>query len=110
MMKFTNKGQTLLIKLNNTYFVQATVKWNFEKEKYDVELFIRRKDITIFDEVSQFEFVSTREELFKALVKDIESKYADGYFDKSILRYEYYIKCLEIGIDTINNSEVEKNV
>lgn len=109
MMKFTNKGQTLLINLNDTYFVQATAKWNFEKEKYDVELFIRRKDITMFDEVGQFEFVSTREELFKALVKDIENKYLNGYFDKSVLRYEYYIKCLEIGIDTINN-QVEKYV
>ncbi len=109
MMKFTNKGQTLLINLNDTYFVQATAKWNFEKEKYDVELFIRRKDITLFDEVGQFEFTSTREELFKALVKDIERKYSNGYFDKSILRYEYYIKCLELGIDTIN-SQVEKYV
>lgn len=109
MMKFTNKGQTLLINLDGTYFVQATAKWNFEKEKYDVELFIRRKDITMFDEVGQFEFTSTREDLFKKLTKDIESKYVDGYFNKSILRYEYYIKCLEIGIDTID-SRVEKNV
>lgn len=109
MMKFTNKGQTLLINLNNTYFVQATAKWNFEKEKYDVELFIRRKDITMFDEVDQFELTSTREGLFKTLVKDIEDKYANGYFNKSIERYEYYIKCLEIGIDTFEN-RVEKNV
>lgn len=109
MMKFTNKGQTLIINLNGTYFVQATAKWNFENEKYDVELFIRRKDITMFDEVGQFEFTSTREELFKSLVKDIEDKYSNGYFDKSIERYEYYIKCLEKGIDIIE-SKVEKYV
>lgn len=50
-MKFINKGQTLLIDLNGTYLVSVTAKWNFKKEKYDVELYIRRKDITVFDEV-----------------------------------------------------------
>lgn len=107
MMRFTNKGQALLINLNNTYLVQTITKWNFEKEKYDVEVYIRRKDITVFDEVGHFELDSTREDVFKNLVLEIEKKYSEGYFNKSIERYEYYIKCLEIGIDSLENNKGE---
>lgn len=105
MMRLKNKGQALLINLNNTYLVQATTKWNFEKEKYDVEVYIRKKDITLFDEVGQFELDSSRKDLFKNVATEIEKKYTEGYFDKSIERYKYYIKCLEIGIDTLENNK-----
>lgn len=102
-MRLKSKGQSVLINLNNTYLVQATTKWNFEKEKYDVEIFIRRKDITLFDEVGQVELDSSRDDLFKNLATEIENKYNQGYFNKAIERYEYYIKCLEIGIDELEN-------
>lgn len=101
MMKFINKGQTLLIDLGNTYLVQATAKWNFQKEKYDVELYLRREDVTVFDEVDSIELESSKKDLFKTLLHTVERKYKEGYFDKSIERYEYLNKCVCIGIDTV---------
>lgn len=110
-MKFVNKGQTLLIDLNSTYLVSVTAKWNFKKEKYDVELYIRRKDITVFDEVGCLEIDTKRENLFETLTELIGEQYREGYFDKSISRYEYYIKCIERGIDEIEKeNKVNKHV
>lgn len=69
------------------------------------------KILLFFDEAGYLEIDTKRENLFETLTELIGEQYREGYFDKSISRYEYYIKCMERGIDEIEKeNKVSKYV
>lgn len=92
----------LTINLHNGYTVIAIKSWTKEYNNYYVELRLKRHDVERWDLIEEPEslvFNNDYKTINVAILKHVSSLLADGFFDKYINRYEYELKCFEIGND-----------
>ena len=92
----------LTIDLHNKYTVIAIKSWDQDEQKYDVEFRITEKSIDKWDliqEMESVEFNVNYKTINKAILKHVADLLSDGFFDYYIDRYEYEIKCFDVGND-----------
>lgn len=90
----------LTIDLHNKYTVIAIKSWNPDEHKYDVEFRITEKSIDKWDliqEMESVEFNVNYKTINKAILKHVANLLSEGFFDYYIDRYEYELKCFDIG-------------
>ena len=92
----------LRIDLHNGYSVIVIKSWTREYNNYYVELRLKRYDVERWDLIEEPEslvFNNDYKTINVAILKHVSSLLADGFFDKYINRYDYELKCFEIGND-----------
>ena len=90
----------ITIDLHNDYTVIAIKSWNPDEQKYIVEFRITEKSIDKWDliqEMESVEFNVNYKTINKAILKHVANLLSEGFFDYYIDRYEYEIKCFDIG-------------
>lgn len=90
----------ITIDLHNDYTVIAIKSWSSDEHKYDVEFRITEKSIDKWDliqEMESVEFNVNYKTINKAILKHVATLLSDGFFDYYIDRYEYELKCFDIG-------------
>lgn len=99
----------LIIDLHNGYTVIAIKSWVSNEHKYVVQLMLKEKTVDKWDLIEKsksLEFNVGHKIINSAILKHVANLLSDGFFDYYIDRYEYELKCFDIGNGII---EKERN-
>lgn len=107
MLKPIREGYTIRIKLPEEcgyegYSVKCTYKYNKQKEKYRLSMWLKRDDIDddfkIDSQEIDTQYISgTKENIEDNIIRIVEQASLSGYFDHYIERYEYTCDCFKRG-------------
>lgn len=92
----------LTIDLHNDYSVIAIKIWKPEEHKYVVQLMLKENTVDKWDLIEKaesLEFNVDYKIINKAILKHVATLLSDGFFDYYIKRYEYELKCFDIGYE-----------
>ena len=92
----------LTIDLHNKYTVIAIKLWNLDEQKYTVQLMLKENTVNKWDLIEKaesLEFNVGHKIINSAILKYIATLLSDGFFDYYIKRYEYELKCFDIGYE-----------
>ena len=92
----------LTIDLHNDYSVIAIKSWNSEEHKYVVQLMLKENTVdkwVLIEKAESLEFNVDYKIINKAILKHVATLLSDGFFDYYIKRYEYELKCFDIGYE-----------
>lgn len=90
----------LTIDLHNDYIIIAIKSWNPDEHKYYVQLMLKENTVDKWDLIEKAESVEFNvnyKTINKAILKHVANLLSDGFFDYYIDRYEYELKCFDIG-------------
>lgn len=107
MMKAIRRGYTIEIQLPEEcgysgYSVKCTYRYNKCKEKYSLDMWLIRNDISDEFQISSQQidkqYISgTKETIEENICRIVEYASLSGYFDEFIKRYEYTYRCFDKG-------------
>ena len=109
-LKYENyKGckDIITIDLHNGYTVIAIKSWNQDEKKYTVQLMLKENTVDKWDLIEKAESIEFNVDykiINKAILKHIATLLSDGFFDYYIDRYEYELKCFDIGDNLHENN------
>lgn len=109
MLKYKNIATVVLsVDLHNNYSVIAIGDWHKEEKNYTVSLFIKANDIDLLDKIEKQDnvvFASDMKSIRTDIAKYITDLHDSKFFDYYVNRYNYEMKCFDIG-----NEELEKQI
>lgn len=97
--KYKNMDNIIAIDLHNDYTIFALIGKD-EADNYDVELRIKRNMVEKWDLIEKAEhliFDSNIKNIYSSILKTVGTYLHEGFFDYYIKRYEYDLKCFDIG-------------
>lgn len=105
MLKRNYLGVTISFELPNKYngyFADCTYKFNRHTNKYQIAMWLRRSDIDDklpikAQEISTQEIASDKDSIQNDIERIVEQAAATKFFDEYVNRYEYYLKCFNLG-------------
>ena len=98
--KFNNSNEVITINLHNGYSVIAVTGFNTENRVYTTTLFLKENTIDtwkLIENAESLEFHANQNTINSAILKNVSMFLEDGFFDYYIDRYEYELKCFDIG-------------
>ena len=108
--KFRNTDNIITIDLHNGYTTIALIGKN-ENNIYDVQLMLKENTVDKWDLIEKAEhliFNATDKTIYSAVLKTVGTYLQEGFFDYYIDRYEYELKCFDIGNNTIEKKRLRK--
>ena len=109
MLKYENKGHVIEIKLPEEcgykgYFVECRYQFDKSKEKYLISMWLRKDGIDDTFKIDSQEIDSQyisgdKTNIRRNICKIVEQASLSGFFDYYIKRYEYELKCFDIGYE-----------
>ena len=103
--KYRNSNEIITIDLHNGYTVIAISTG--ENGSYITTLFLKDNTIhtwKLIEKAENLEFHANQNTIDSAILKKVSSFLEEGFFDYYIQRYEYEMKCFDIG-DEIKQKE-----
>ena len=103
--KYRNSNEIITIDLHNGYTVIAISTG--ENGSYITTLFLKDNTIDtwkLIEKAENLEFHANQNTIDSAILKKVSSFLEEGFFDYYIQRYEYEMKCFDIG-DEIKQKE-----
>lgn len=103
--KYRNSNEIITIDLHNGYTVIAISTG--ENGSYIATLFLKENTIDtwkLIENAENLEFHANQNTINSAILKQISTFLEEGFFDYYIQRYEYEMKCFDIG-DEIKQKE-----
>lgn len=103
-------GSVLDFDLHNDYRIIAIINWNFNKQNYEVTLYIKENTVDMLDliqETENTEIKSEKSSIKLNVAKYVSDLFEKGFFDHYIKRYEYMLKCFDKGDDLLNGDDSE---
>lgn len=87
----------ITIDLHNNYTVIAIKSWN--PENFSVEFHLKEKTTDMWQLIQDATtvFNADNRTINSAILKHVTTRFADGFYDYFIERYEYDLKCFDIG-------------
>lgn len=105
--RINNSRDAISIDLHNGYSIIAISGRNPETEKYSTTLYLKEKsvpDLKLIEKAANLEFAANEKGINSAILKTVSRYLQEDFFDYYISRFEYEMKCFDIG-----NDEMEKN-
>lgn len=111
MLRYTNFCTTAIsVDLRNRYHIISSAIWDKEEQCYFVSLYIKEKNIDLFELIEKHENVRFDEKdpksIRSAMAENITKLYNEGFFDYYINRYEFEMKCFDKGIELLEAENV----
>ena len=100
--KFNNSNDVITIDLHNGYTVIAITGFNTENRIYTTTLFLKDNTIDtwkLVENAENLEFHANQNTINSTILKKVSEFLKEGFFDYYIQRYEYEMKCFDIGND-----------
>ena len=97
----------LTIDLHNGYTVIAIKSWNPDEHKYVVQFMLKENTIdkwNLIEKAESIEFNVDYKIINKVILKHVAALLSEGFFDYYIDRYEYELKCFDIGNNLHENN------
>ena len=102
----------LTIDLHNDYTVIAIKSWNPDEQKYEIQLMLKENTVDkweLIEKAESLEFNVDYKTINKAILKHVSTLLSDGFFDYYIQRYEYELKCFDIGNEIAEKERLGDN-
>ena len=99
----------ITIDLHNDYTVIAIKSWNPDEQKYIVQLMLKENTVDKWDLIEKAESIEFNVDykiINKAILKHVATLLSDGFFDYYINRYEYEMKCFDIGDSQLKEEKI----
>lgn len=116
MLKYENKGYTIEIKLPEEcgykgYSVECRYQYDKQKQKYSLSMWLKANGIDerfkIDSQEIDTQYISgTKENIRQNICRIVEQASLSGYFDHYIQRYEYEMRCFNIGNDIVEKENL----
>lgn len=109
--KYRGVDNIITIDLHNSYTTIAIIGKD-ENDVYDVQLMLKENTVdtwTLIEETEHLKFNATDKTIYSAILKTVSTYLQEGFFNYYINRYEYELKCFEIG-DVMMQKERVKDV
>lgn len=103
--KYRGMDNIITIDLHNGYTTIAIISKD-ETGTYDVCLMLKENTVdtwTLIEETEHLSFNASDKTIYSAILKTVSTYLQEGFFDYYINRYEYELKCFDIG-----NAKMEK--
>lgn len=100
--KFNNTNDVITIDLHNGYSVIAITGFNTENRVYTTTLFLKENTIDtwkLIEKADKLVFHANNNTINSAILKQVSTFLEEGFFDSYIQRYEYEMKCFDVGND-----------
>lgn len=100
--KFNNTNDVITIDLHNGYTVIAVTGFDVENMAYTTTLFLKENTVDtwkLIENAEHLEFHANQNTINSAILKQVSTFLQDGFFDYYIQRYEYEMKCFDVGND-----------
>ena len=97
--KYMGIDNIITIDLHNGYTIIAIIGKD-RTGTYDVRLMLKENTVESWDLIEKAEhlkFNATDKTIYSAILKTVGTYLQEGFFDYYINRYEYELKCFEIG-------------
>lgn len=99
----------LTIDLHNDYTVIAIKTWDAERKSYMVEFRLKENSVEKWDLIEKAESIIFEEDyktINKAILKYVATLLSGGFFDYYIDRYEYDLKCYDLGDEILEKERL----
>ena len=104
--RYKNAENIISIDLHNDYSVIAVWSYDSTDNHYDTTLFLKEKTIDKLDLIKDdLIFYATRKTINSAILKQVATYLDENFFEYYIQRYEYDLKCCEIGDEEIKKEQ-----
>ena len=100
--KFNNSNEVITIDLHNGYSVIAITGFDVENKVYITTLFLKDNTIDtwkLIEKADKLVFHANNNTINSVILKQVSTFLEDGFFDSYIQRYEYEMKCFDVGND-----------
>ena len=100
--KFNNSNDVIMIDLHNGYSVIAVTGFDAENRIYNTTLFLKDNTVDnwkLVEQSDKLEFHANQNTINSAILKQVSIFLEEGFFDYYIQRYEYEMKCFDVGND-----------
>ena len=100
--KFNNSNEIITIDLYNGYTVIAVTGFDAENGVYITTLFLKDNVVDnwkLIENAENLEFNANQNTINSAILKQVSIFLEEGFFDYYIQRYEYEMKCFDVGND-----------
>lgn len=97
--RFMNTDNIITIDLHNSHTIIAIIGKD-RTGTYDVQLMLKENTVDKWDLIEKAEhlkFNVTKNIIYSAILKTVSIYLEEGFFNYYIDRYEYELKCFEIG-------------
>lgn len=102
--KWNNCDNVIIIDLHNGYSVIAI--WSQNENEFSVTLQLKENSIDRWDLiVDDWKFTATKGTINAAILRTVADSLANGFFNQFIERNEHYIKCFNLGFETLEQKE-----
>ena len=94
----------IAIDLHNDYTVIAIKSYNPDDHTYTVEFHLKENTTNMWELIDEADttFNTDHKSINSAILKHVATLFADGFYDYFIERYEYDLKCFDIGNDSLS--------
>lgn len=99
--RFMSTDNIITIDLHNGYTVIAIIGRN-DNYTYDVQLMLKENTVDTWMLIEKAEHIiihSDENRIYSAILKTVGTYLQEGFFDYYINRYEYELKCFDLGND-----------
>ena len=109
--KYKGLDNILTIDLQNDYTVIVITNKNVETNKYNSTLFLKENSIDDWKLIqnTNIEFDGNIRNINSTILKHVATLLHDGFFDYYVNRYEYEIKCFDIGDEQMEKERLGEN-
>lgn len=109
--RFMNTDNIITIDLHNNYTIIAIIGKD-ETGTYDVQLMLKENTVNKWDLIEKakhLNFNATEKTIYSTVLKTVSDYLQNGFFDYYINRYEYELKCFEIGDEICEKERLGDN-
>ena len=94
----------IAIDLHNDYTVIAIKSYNAENHNYTVEFHLKEKHTDMWELIhdATTTFNTDYKSINGAILKHVATYFVDGFYDYFIERYEYELKCFDVGNNALS--------
>jgi len=108
----TEANVTVSIDLQNGYSIIAMARWDSEKKKYYTTLLLHENTVSKWDlieEAANIEMDSDMKAIKRDMAQYVTDLLTNGFFNKYIDRYEYELKCFDMGFEILEKERKSAN-
>ena len=106
--KFRNMGNIITIDLHNNYTIIALISKT--EDIYDVQLMLKGNTVekwSLIEKAEHLKFNLINKTIYSVILKTVSTYLQEGFFDYYISRYEYELKCFDLGNDIYEKEILE---
>ncbi|MBQ4523368.1 MAG: hypothetical protein IJA10_10545 [Lachnospiraceae bacterium] len=111
--KYKGLDNIITIDLHNDYTIIAISSQDKETNYYNVELHLKENTVDewkLIEKAENLVFKVNEKRLNAAILKKVAKLLNNGFFDYYIDRYEYELKCFDVGNDICEKERLEGDV